>query len=127
MGQVHINQGGYACILVDGKKVSAHRVSYEAFIGPIPAGLDLDHLCRNRACINPYHLEPVTHRENVIRGVSYMAVNANKTNCKYGHALTEVTEKGRPRRRCVICQNAAIARYQKKKAAAAKASVHDAP
>lgn len=65
----------------------AHRVSYEEFIGPVPSGLVLDHLCRNRACINPAHLEPVTNKENIIRGTGFCAVNAAKTSCLRGHPL----------------------------------------
>ena len=52
------------------RKTAAHRVSYEAFVGPIPEGLTLDHLCRVRCCVNPAHLEPVTMRENIMRGTS---------------------------------------------------------
>ena len=59
--------------------VYAHRFAYEYFVGPIPSGLVLDHLCRNRACVNPQHLEPVSHTENVRRGEAVKAV------CKAGH------------------------------------------
>ena len=59
---------GYAKIVVNKKRRSAHRYAYELFIGPIPHGLQLDHLCRVRCCVNPAHLEPVTGSENVMRG-----------------------------------------------------------
>lgn len=70
-----------------GDKVYAHRWSYEYHVGPIPAGLHLDHLCRNTLCVNPDHLEPVSLAENVRRGVSSPAQNARKTYCQRGHAL----------------------------------------
>lgn len=63
-----IQRNGYGCMSLDGKRYLAHRVSYETFIGPIPDGAVIDHLCRNRACILPAHLEPVTHAENTRRG-----------------------------------------------------------
>lgn len=66
----------------------AHRVAYETMRGPIPDGLTLDHLCRNRGCVNPWHLEPVTSRENTLRGISPAAVNARLTHCKRGHPLS---------------------------------------
>lgn len=79
---------GYGRAVVDGTRWWAHRYAYTTIIGEIPSGLVIDHLCRNRACCNPAHLEPVTHRENVLRGVGVTALNAVKTHCKRGHELT---------------------------------------
>ena len=83
-----ISQTGYGNICVDGKYRGAHRVVYEALVGPIPEGLHLDHRCRVRACVNPNHLEPVSQRENSLRGVGAAAVNARQTHCRHGHELT---------------------------------------
>jgi len=63
----------------------AYQVSYEHFKGPIPNGLELDHLCRTITCVNPAHLEAVTHRENDLRGKGFVAENARKTHCPRGH------------------------------------------
>jgi hypothetical protein len=80
----------------------AHRVVYEALVGPIPVGLELDHLCRTRACVNPTHLEPVTPTENLRRGMGPAAVNARKTHCARGHDLPPY-QRGK-KRFCAPCQ-----------------------
>ena len=87
--QVHLNTEGYGSIYKHGQRVKVHRFSYELFIGPIPAGLVLDHLCRRRNCVNPDHLEPVTNTENILRGASKIGEYLNgRTHCDHGHALT---------------------------------------
>jgi hypothetical protein len=77
---------GYGQIFSEpGKMMLAHRLSYELHVGPIPPGSELDHLCRNPKCVNPEHLEAVSHYENVRRGESGSARNARKTHCPKGH------------------------------------------
>lgn len=76
-------RGGYGLFWVDGKAVSAHRWSYQTFVGPIPAGLALDHLCRNTRCVRPTHLEPVTTAENKQRWARTLTV------CPSGHLKSE--------------------------------------
>lgn len=70
-----------------GYEMQAHRWAWAFLVGPIPDGLQLDHLCRNRICVNPDHLEPVTNQINCLRGESIHAVNARKAFCKRGHPL----------------------------------------
>lgn len=72
-----------------GKWRRAHVVEWEKKHGPVPAGLQLDHLCRNRACINTEHLESVTCKENLLRGRGFAGINARKVACIRGHAFTE--------------------------------------
>jgi hypothetical protein len=104
------------CRREDGKKVGRmlHRIFYELHKGPIPAGMTLDHLCRNRGCINPDHLEPVTQRENLMRSpLAPARINSEKTHCPQGHPYEGdnlvINNKGQ--RTCRICLNAAQARH----------------
>lgn len=82
-------QNGYGRFaIVANTAVLAHRLAYELEIGDIPDGFVIDHLCRNRGCVNPWHMEAVTHRENTIRGTSPPAVNSRKTRCGQEHDLS---------------------------------------
>ena len=83
------NGDGYTKLTFEGKVRATHRFAYEVFVGPIPDGTVLDHLCSQRACCNPEHLEPVVFKENLMRGDTPAALNARKTHCPKGHALTD--------------------------------------
>lgn len=112
-------RSGYGRMKINGKPISAHRYSYELANGSIPVGLELDHLCRNRACTNPDHLEPVTHSENVRRG--WVIRIENKVNCNHGHPLIGrnlyiVIDKrnGKTWRNCKQCKVEANRRWRKR-------------
>jgi len=87
-----------------GKRGYGHRMSYVEFVGPIPDGMTIDHLCRVRSCVNPDHLEAVSLRENILRSSNAAATNARKKHCAYGHPLDQLDSNGR--RRCGPCVKA---------------------
>lgn len=101
---LHTNADGYAQTVWRGKSRRMHRVAYELFVGPIPEGLVLDHLCRVRHCLNPKHLEPVTGRENVMRGEGVGAKCARRTHCPAGHPLDNSNRDQRGSRVCLPCR-----------------------
>ena len=131
------NRHGYGKISVGGQPRLAHRVAYGLLVGPIADGLELDHLCRTPACVNPDHLEAVAHRTNILRGVSLNAQRAAQTHCIRGHALegdnldpAALAKRGH--RHCLTCRrerdrerhhrNQADPAYRAYKAANARAS-----
>lgn len=101
---------GYAFISINSERNYVHRLMYELLIGPIPPGLQVDHLCENKRCCNPAHLEPVTRLENVQRHFKRHPVNPPLEYCSKGHAFTPentVTYKYRKRKRdCKLCKRA---------------------
>jgi hypothetical protein len=111
-------RNGYGKVKVNGRVTYAHRFLYELCVGPIPKGLELDHLCRNHACVNPEHLEPVTPTVNNRRGLRGVL----KATCAQGHAWIEENIYVRPNdgvRKCHICQLECNRRaYQRRKRAA---------
>jgi hypothetical protein len=105
---------GYVEVRVSGRRVGAHRHAYELAVGPIPVDRQIDHLCRNRACVNPSHMEPVTIRENVLRGEGPTALNARRTTCANGHPFDRVDQTGK--RRCSICGRQKTANWRARRA-----------
>jgi hypothetical protein len=98
------NSRGYGRVRYNGKFKQAHRIIYELLNGELPRYLVLDHLCRNKGCVNPSHLEPVTNKENILRGFSVPAKNARKTHCKHGHELSASNIYVYPQGRvCKVC------------------------
>lgn len=113
IGHINWAKGGYGSFAIAGrKKVSAHRWSYEYHRAPIPDGLEIDHLCRNTWCVNPWHLEPVTAQENMRRWA------ASRTSCRNGHEATpENTYYSGGGRRCRECGIASNRRHRAKQPA----------
>ncbi len=100
------DRDGYGQIRINRRGVVAHRFAYETLVGPIPDGLQIDHLCRNTSCVNPAHLEVVTCRENLMRGNTIQRENAMKTHCKRGHEFNDENTYRYPdgnRRGCRTC------------------------
>lgn len=97
---------GYGRITRDGKQIYTHRAMYELLEGPVPAGMELDHLCRNTACANITHLEAVPHRVNLQRGLS----GSLRTHCPKGHPLDGRHKNGRY---CLTCNRENVAKYRR--------------
>ena len=113
------DEKGYGQKRHRGRVDKAHRWAYETFVAPIPAGLEIDHLCRNRGCVNPAHLEPVTHQENLRRATSLI------THCPAGHPYDEANtcHGADGRRSCRACMREATRRRR----AAVRSAVGNPP
>lgn len=106
-----VNQFGYGRVTVAGRRTVAHRAVYEMACGPVSPGLELDHLCRVRSCVNPAHLEPVTKRVNGLRGLAGVksgAMQRAKTHCPEGHPYSgaNLFLRSSGHRECRICMRA---------------------
>lgn len=116
-------KGGYGSFWWNGKSVSAHRASYVLHYGEVPDGLEIDHLCKQRKCCNPLHLEAVTHEENCRRSLS---ANRRKTHCPKGHRYTPENTMLSPHpaghisRKCRTCHNARNSKKKRKLRSRAK-------
>ena len=112
-----ITPNGYGQMGYKRKKYSPHRFAYQLFSGPIPQGKEIDHLCRNRRCCNPNHLEAVTRRENIMRSpIAVTAIHSRKTECpRCGSDYTLETRGGITGRRCRPCHYRAMRSAAKKK------------
>lgn len=111
-------KSGYGCARYNKKNWRAHRLYYELLVGPIPDGLTIDHLCRNRSCVNPGHMEVVTQGVNTLRGFSPSAIHARKTHCPKGHPFDEANtyvNPGRYFRGCRICRKEAVRAFNERK------------
>ena len=105
---------GYGTITVNNKTHSTHRLSYELFKRLIPTGLTIDHLCRNKLCVNPDHLEAVTNKVNILRGIGLTAINSRKTHCPRGHQFTGKRDN-LGSRICLICNRTKSKRDRQKR------------
>lgn len=104
-----VQSSGYGWGRVGNVRGLAHRLFYEEANGPIPDGLQIDHLCRNRLCVRPDHLEAVTQRTNLLRGEGVAGANARKTHCPKGHPYDEQnTYQWGNQRKCLACRRAPL-------------------
>ena len=107
-----LDNDGYGRVFYKGKSRKAHRVAYEVYRGTMPSGLEPDHTCRVRSCINWLHLEPVTHRENMQRSpVKFVPKNEKRTHCVHGHSLDQCRVDSRGKRVCRTCANDRSRKY----------------
>ena len=107
---------GYPKIYYKGKRFRAHRVSYNIFKGVLDSGLVIDHICRNKKCVNPEHLRQVNKQINAVENsVSIAALNKAKTHCRLGHEYTQQnTRIHKNSRHCITCDKASYVRYKLK-------------
>lgn len=113
----YVGKHGYGQVTIKGKSFKAHRLSYLLHKGELTSGLEIDHLCRNRKCINPQHLEEVTKKENQRRGLSVSGKNFRKKECANGHLFSEMNTYIRPDggRSCKICRRRAYNKMYSKR------------
>lgn len=119
-------RSGYGAFRYGGQMRVAHRFAYGLLVGPVPEGLQLDHLCRVRRCVNPAHLEPVSQQVNMARGIGATAINASKDRCVNGHKFTPENTYAVPAtkavpnggRACRTCKRANDRAYKRRKAVA---------
>ena len=111
-----LDHGGYGKFHHRRATYRVHRLAYLAIVGSIPDGLVLDHLCRNRSCCNPTHLEPVTNRVNIMRGETIAAQRAAQTHCVNGHEFTDGNTYAHPKTGTRTCKECARIRARAYKA-----------
>lgn len=112
-----MTKNGYGLAWDGSKMVYAHRLMYEYYKGEIPEGLEIDHLCRVRSCINPEHLEAVTRRINTLRGLGPTMLRQrqlSKTHCPRGHKYDYFLNRGNGERGCLTCRRQASRRYRER-------------
>lgn len=110
----HFNNCGYGRFCIAYRQILAHRFAYQVWVAAIPEGLTLDHLCGHPWRVAPDHLEPTTHRTNILRGSGRAAINAAKTHCMRGHAFDEANTRTTTSggRQCVQCRRAYMRQYR---------------